>query len=85
MQSKNCSDLMVAVAALRVTVAMGYLPFYFERDSRARRAVMQGIKLLYLLGDMHWNQLDSAVRHKSILKLLLRGPANAAFMDTAVS
>jgi hypothetical protein len=85
MQSNKRSDLMVTVAALLVTVAVGYLQFYYERYDRAQRAGMQGINLLYLSGGMHWNQLDSASRHKIILTMLKRGPANAAFMDTAAS
>ncbi len=76
MQSSKRSGLMVTVAALLVTVAMGYLQFYDERDARAQRAYMQGI---------NWNQLDSAARHKSIPAMLKRGPVNAAFMDTAAS
>jgi hypothetical protein len=85
MQLNKHSDLMVTVAALLVPVAMGYLQFYYESDGRAQRAGMQGINLLYLPGGMHWNQLDSPARHKSILAMLKRGPANAAFMDTAAS
>jgi hypothetical protein len=83
MQSNKHSDLMVTVAAL--LVAIGCLQFYVERYGRAQRAGMQGIKLLYLPGGMHCNPLDSAARHKSVLTMLKRGPANADFMDTAAS
>jgi hypothetical protein len=85
MQSNKRSDFLVTVAALLVTVAMGYLQFFYERDDRAQRAGMQDINLMYLPGGMLWNHLDSAARHKSIPAMLKRGPANAAFMDTAAS
>ena len=85
MQSNRCSGLMVTVAASLVPVAMGYLQFYCECDGRAQRAGLQGMNLLYLPGGMLWNRLDFAVRHKSILAMLKRGPDNSAFMDEAAS
>ena len=57
MQSNQRPGLIMIFAALLVMRAMGYLLFYYQRDSRTELARAQGIDLERLLGGMPFNQL----------------------------
>jgi len=72
------------VAALLVMVAMGYLLFDYQRDSRTELARAQGIDLVRLLGGMSWNELVPEAGRKSLLEVLQRGQSNADFAYGAI-
>ena len=84
MQSNQRPGLIMIVAALLVMVAMGYLLFDYQRDSRTELARAQGLDLVRLLGGMSWNELIPATGRKSFLEVLQRGQSNADFAYGAV-
>ncbi len=72
------------VAALLVMVAMGFLLFDYQRDSRTELARSQGLDLERLLGGMSWNELIPEAGRKSLPEVLQRGQSNADFAYGAV-
>ena len=72
------------IATLFVMIAIAYIFFDYQRDSRETVAREQGLDLARLLGGMSWNELIPANGRRGFLEALNRGQSNPDFAYGAV-